>query len=184
MRYLDAPQGEEGRALQWHWRGCIVGNFLSGLAAKQSQHDVTCILFSYQRGPRRRSISRVPVLSTGHYDRGFLFSSSGFPRRAASERRGCSCRRRNAMSSLPTPYPSPAPIRSGLFKNPPESVPPTDELESLHAELKILKQKTLERAKKAGEDLRIIEESMRRIKEKEKGKARAVEKVKKERGCT
>ena len=38
------------------------------------------------------------------------------------------------------------------------------------------------RAKKAGEDLKTIEESMRRLKEKEKGKgkARAVDKVKRE----
>ncbi|KAJ7272802.1 histone acetyltransferases subunit 3-domain-containing protein [Mycena rebaudengoi] len=67
-----------------------------------------------------------------------------------------------------------SPIRSALFKSPPDGVPATDELEALHEELKALKLKTLERARKAGEDLRTIEESMRRMKEREKGKARAV----------
>ncbi|CCM05762.1 uncharacterized protein FIBRA_07995 [Fibroporia radiculosa] len=87
--------------------------------------------------------------------------------------------------SLPvSQFLSPPPIGSVLFKNPPDTVPPTDELESLHAELKNLKQKTLERARKAGEDLKAIEESMRRLKEKEKGKAKAIEKVKKERAFT
>ena len=89
-----------------------------------------------------------------------------------------------AMSSKLLPFRAPSPTRSPLFKNPPETVPPTDDLESLQAELKFLHQKSCERAKKAGEDLKTIEESMRRIKEREKGKARAVEKVKRERGCT
>lgn len=84
------------------------------------------------------------------------------------------------MSSTVSSYASPAAIRSILFKSPPETVPPTEELEGLHAELKLLKQRTLERAKKAGDDLRTIEESMRRLKEKEKGKAKAIEKIKRE----
>lgn len=42
---------------------------------------------------------------------------------------------------------------------------------------------TLARSKKAGEDLKAIEESMRRMKEKEKGKAKAIDKVKRERDC-
>lgn len=42
---------------------------------------------------------------------------------------------------------------------------------------------SLARSKKAGEDLKAIEESMRRMKEKEKGKAKAIEKVKRERDC-
>ncbi|KAI0062017.1 hypothetical protein BV25DRAFT_685672 [Artomyces pyxidatus] len=88
------------------------------------------------------------------------------------------------MSSLLSPYPSPANLRSLVVKNPPDTVPPTHELEALHLELKELRQRSLERAKKAGEDLRTIEESMRRLKEKEKGKAKAIEKVKKERGFT
>lgn len=88
------------------------------------------------------------------------------------------------MSSVIPSYLSPQPIRSVLFESPSDTVPPTDELEALHAELKVVKQKTLERARKAGEDLKTIEESMRRLKEKEKGKAKATEKVKRERGCT
>lgn len=88
------------------------------------------------------------------------------------------------MSPVVSPYDPLPTINSALLRNPPDAVPPTDELESLHAELKLLKERTLERAKKAGEDLKIIEESMRRMKEKEKGKAKALEKVKKERGCT
>lgn len=84
------------------------------------------------------------------------------------------------MSPKLSPYASPGPIRSSLFRNLPETIPPTDELESLHVELKHLRQRTFERAKKAGEDLKTIEESIRRMKEREKGKARAVEKVKRE----
>ncbi|KII89418.1 hypothetical protein PLICRDRAFT_41071 [Plicaturopsis crispa FD-325 SS-3] len=86
------------------------------------------------------------------------------------------------MSSKLAPYAPLEPIVSSLFRNPPDAVPPTDELESLHTELQNLKQRSLERAKKAGDDLRTIEESMKRMKEKEKGKAKAVEKVKRERG--
>ncbi|EPQ50614.1 hypothetical protein GLOTRDRAFT_141416 [Gloeophyllum trabeum ATCC 11539] len=83
-----------------------------------------------------------------------------------------------------TQFASPPNLRSSLFKNPPDSVPPTDVLEELHSELKLLKTKALERAKKAEYDLRFIEESMKRMKEKEKGKAKAVDKVKKERDFT
>lgn len=88
------------------------------------------------------------------------------------------------MASKLSPYRAPSPIRTSFFKNLPDTVPPTDELESLHAELKNLKQKTMERAKKAGEDLKTIEESMRRMKEREKGKAKAIDKIKRERDCT
>lgn len=88
------------------------------------------------------------------------------------------------MSSKLPHYPLPIQTRSPLFKSPSETVPPTDELETLQAELKYLRQKSLERAKRAGEDLKTIEESMRRIKEREKGKAKAVEKVKRERPFT
>ncbi|KAJ6630274.1 histone acetyltransferases subunit 3-domain-containing protein [Mycena sp. CBHHK59/15] len=89
------------------------------------------------------------------------------------------------MASKLAPYSRPqSPIRSILFKGPPDAVPATEELESLHEELKLLKMKTLERAKKAGEDLKTIEESMRRMKEREKGKAKAIEKVKRERDYT
>lgn len=87
------------------------------------------------------------------------------------------------MSPKLVPYLSPPIIRSAILNNTPDNVPPTDELEALHAELKTLKQNSLERARKAKEDLKTIEESMRRMKEKEKGKARATDKVKRERDC-
>ncbi|TFK31973.1 histone acetyltransferases subunit 3-domain-containing protein [Crucibulum laeve] len=88
------------------------------------------------------------------------------------------------MSSKLAPYPLPPLPRSSLLKDVPTAIPSTEELDQLHAELKLRKQKTLERAKKAGEDLKTIEESMRRMKEKEKGKSKAIDKVKREREFT
>ena len=88
------------------------------------------------------------------------------------------------MSSGVTPYAFPPTIRSSLLKNPTDAVPPTDDLEALQQELRALRQKTLERIKKAGDDIIAIQESFKRLKEKEKGKGKAVEKVKKERDCT
>ncbi|KAI0648399.1 histone acetyltransferases subunit 3-domain-containing protein [Trametes meyenii] len=88
------------------------------------------------------------------------------------------------MSSSVSQYTNSPTIRSALFRNPPDTVPPTDELELLHAELTAFKQKSLERARKAGDDMRAIEESMRRLKEKERGKAKALQKVERERGFT
>ncbi|EJF62724.1 hypothetical protein DICSQDRAFT_104269 [Dichomitus squalens LYAD-421 SS1] len=85
------------------------------------------------------------------------------------------------MSSSVSQFAPLPPIRSSLFNNPPDTVPPTDELELLHAELTAFKAKSLERAKKAGDDIRTIEESMRRLKEKEKGKAKAIQKAERER---
>jgi transcriptional adapter 3 len=85
------------------------------------------------------------------------------------------------MSSRLSPYVSPEPIHSSLFKNPSEVVPPTEDLEFLQKELRDLKSRTLERARKASEDWKTIDLSMRRI--KEKGKARAVEKIKREPEC-
>ncbi|KAI9453739.1 hypothetical protein F5148DRAFT_985423 [Russula earlei] len=72
------------------------------------------------------------------------------------------------------------PFRSQIVKNAPDAVPQTEELEALQADLNELRQQILERAKKADDDLRTIEESMRRLKEKEKGKAKAVEKMRRE----
>ncbi|KAI0317478.1 histone acetyltransferases subunit 3-domain-containing protein [Amylostereum chailletii] len=86
------------------------------------------------------------------------------------------------MSPVLASYEHPTPYRTTLPKSFAESVPPTDELEKLQAELNELRQRSLARAKKAGDDLRTIEESMRRLKEKEKGKARASDKVKREHG--
>jgi transcriptional adapter 3 len=68
------------------------------------------------------------------------------------------------------------PLRSQIVKNTPDAVPPTEELETLQNDLIELRRVTLERAKKADDDLRTIEESMRRLKEKEKGKAKLVTK--------
>ncbi|KAJ3747229.1 hypothetical protein DFH05DRAFT_785222 [Lentinula detonsa] len=85
-----------------------------------------------------------------------------------------------------TPYPIPTQLRSSLFKNPIDGVvPPIDELEALHAELNNLKARTMEKARRAGEDLKVLEEGMRRMKERaKKGKEREVkEKVKRERDC-
>lgn len=89
------------------------------------------------------------------------------------------------MASRVTPYPTPPAIRSSLVKNPSDTVPPIEDLEALQAELRLFKQRTLERAKKAGEDLITLQESFKRIKERKKGKGKAIEKekVKKERGC-
>lgn len=87
------------------------------------------------------------------------------------------------MSSGVSPYGVPLTIRSTLFKNPSDGIPSTDELDMLRADLKLFQEKTLERARKAQEDIRIIEESMRRLKEREKGKAKASGPVKKERAC-
>jgi transcriptional adapter 3 len=84
------------------------------------------------------------------------------------------------MSSPLAQYPQVLPFRSRTAKTPPDAVPPTEELEALQADLIELRRHTLERAKKADDDLRTIEESMRRLKEKEKGKAKVVEKMKRE----
>jgi hypothetical protein len=84
------------------------------------------------------------------------------------------------MSSLLDPYSQVHPFRPQTVKNPPDAVPPTEELELLQTELKELRGQTLKRAKKAEDDLRTIEESMRRLKEREKGKAKVVEKMKRE----
>ena len=120
-----------------------------------------------------------------------LSSSSGYasgsvfrPRNSRSlGRRRVAVTAASAMSPILASYDIPPPYRSAATKIHAESVPPTDELEKLQADLQELRQRSLARAKKAGEDLRIIEESMRRLKEKEKGKARASDKVKRERGC-
>lgn len=89
------------------------------------------------------------------------------------------------MSSSVSQYTPLPPIRSSLFALPPDTIPPADELEQLQLELQAFKDKSLERARKAGDDIRIIEETMRRLKEKEKekGKAKAIQKVERERAC-
>ncbi|KAG6861778.1 hypothetical protein C0995_012282 [Termitomyces sp. Mi166 len=88
------------------------------------------------------------------------------------------------MSSKLHPFSPSQPFQSSLLRKAPDSIPSTTELEFLHDELKELRNATLRRSKKAGEDLKAIEESMRRMKEKEKGKAKAIDKVKRERDFT
>ncbi|KAL1722327.1 histone acetyltransferases subunit 3-domain-containing protein [Schizophyllum commune] len=82
------------------------------------------------------------------------------------------------MSKL-TVYAPPPEVRSTLFKHhPPDVIPPTSELEQLNMELRLLKQKVMERSHKAENDLRIVEDSLRRMKEKEAN--RSVDKIKRE----
>lgn len=84
------------------------------------------------------------------------------------------------MSPLLDQFPQVHPFRPRTVKNTPDTVPPTEELEALQEDLNELRKATLVRAKKADDDLRTIEESMRRLKEREKGKAKVVEKMKRE----
>ncbi|KIY48098.1 hypothetical protein FISHEDRAFT_44014 [Fistulina hepatica ATCC 64428] len=85
------------------------------------------------------------------------------------------------MSSRLSTYSALPEIKSPLYRiHNPDVVPPTEDLETLHAELKLMKQKSFERAKKAGDDIKLIEESLRRMREKEKGKAKALERIKRE----
>jgi len=84
------------------------------------------------------------------------------------------------MSFLLAPYPQVHQFRSRTVKNTPDAVPPTEELEALQADLIELRRHTLDRAKKADDDLRAIEESLRRLKEREKGKAKVIKKMKRE----
>ena len=86
------------------------------------------------------------------------------------------------MSSSLVRYLPVHPFRPQILKNTPDTVPPTEELVALQAHLDEFRQQTLERAKKADDDLRTIEESMKRLREWEtgKGKAKAVERTKRE----
>ena len=82
------------------------------------------------------------------------------------------------MMPVIAPYTPPTP-----FRPPGEAVPTVDELESLQKHLEELRQQSVDRARKASDDLRTIDEAMRKLKERERGKAKATEKVKRERGC-
>ena len=88
------------------------------------------------------------------------------------------------MAAKLSSFPAYPPIQSPLLKKAPDAVPPTDELEQLCNELKLVKEKALERSKKASDDLKTIEESIRRMTEREKGKFKAIDKIKRERDCT
>jgi transcriptional adapter 3 len=84
------------------------------------------------------------------------------------------------MSSSLVQFITVQPFRSQIVKNTPDAVPPTEDLEALQTNLIELRQHTSDRAKKAEDDLRTIDEYMKRMKEKEKGKAKVVEKMKRE----
>jgi transcriptional adapter 3 len=87
------------------------------------------------------------------------------------------------MSQPLLPYAVPPKLHSPLLHETPELIPPTDELEAVQNELRQLKQKSLERAKKADGDLKAIEFAIKKLREKEKGKAKAIPKVKREPSC-
>jgi hypothetical protein len=85
------------------------------------------------------------------------------------------------MSSTPAKFASPPPFRPAVLRVPIDAVPSVEELEHLQSELVILKQRTLERARKAAADLRTMQETVGRARERERAKARAPEKIKRER---
>ena len=87
------------------------------------------------------------------------------------------------MASKLSSFHPPVPISTTLLKNGPDNVPSVEELERLQAELMQVKQRALDRARKAKEDLKTLEESMHRMTEREKGKYKAIERVKRERDC-
>jgi transcriptional adapter 3 len=83
-----------------------------------------------------------------------------------------------------TNFRPPSPLRSALIKNPPDAIPHTEDLEALQEELQRMRKLSMDRSKKASQDIKLIQDSYRRIREKEKGKAKAPEPVKRERDCT
>ncbi|KAJ3509199.1 hypothetical protein NLJ89_g5350 [Agrocybe chaxingu] len=85
------------------------------------------------------------------------------------------------MTSKLSSFPQVQQFRSPLVKKPTDAVPPVEDLEQLLLELKQAKLRATERLRKAKHDTETIEESMLRLSEKEKGKAKAVDKVKRER---
>lgn len=91
------------------------------------------------------------------------------------------------MSQQLAPYPPDAhpPLRNPLLVAPPESIPTVNDLEATHSELTALKRIARERSKKAAGDLKIIEHEMKKMRELEKGKARAIppQRVKRESSC-
>ena len=66
----------------------------------------------------------------------------------------------------------------------PDSIPGIYDLELRLEALETMRLEHIERKKQAQENLRAGEEEIRRIKEREKGKSKAVEKIKHERNCT
>lgn len=64
-------------------------------------------------------------------------------------------------------------VHNPLLEAPPEGVPAVDELEATLAELGVMRTTAHERSKKAAGDLKVIENEMRRMREREKGKGKA-----------
>lgn len=87
------------------------------------------------------------------------------------------------MSHSLEPYTSPLPLPGIVLRQQADGVPSIGELENLQKELVDLRQKALARAKKADNDLKAIEAAFRRMRELEKGKAKAFPKVKREPSC-
>lgn len=87
------------------------------------------------------------------------------------------------MPSKLSRHPSPPKPPDFLLVSQPEAVPWIDELELRYDALLKLKSKHLERARHAMDNMRASEEEIKRIKDREKGKARAIEKIKRERDC-
>ncbi|KAF9546894.1 hypothetical protein CPC08DRAFT_699869 [Agrocybe pediades] len=90
------------------------------------------------------------------------------------------------MAPKLTPFQPPYAITSTLFRGTPDAggVPAYQDLQELCVQLAKAKQAALDRAQKAEEGLKTIDESYRRLSEKEKGKFKAVEKIKRERDFT
>lgn len=80
-------------------------------------------------------------------------------------------------------HPSPPRAPSFLSSVQPDAVPGTEELQARLEALQKLRIKHLEKSKHAADNLRASEEEIRRIKEREKGKNKAIEKIKRERDC-
>ena len=64
-------------------------------------------------------------------------------------------------------------VHNPLLEAPPESVPAVDELEATLAELGLMRTTAHERSRKAAGDLKIIENEMRKLRERERGKGKA-----------
>jgi transcriptional adapter 3 len=88
------------------------------------------------------------------------------------------------MPSKVSKLPSPPHVPEFLTVDQPEFIPSTSELDMRLEVLEKIKLKHMERKKHADENLRASEEEIRKIKEREKGKSKAVEKIKHERDCT
>lgn len=78
------------------------------------------------------------------------------------------------------PFQPAPPLRSALLKNPGDTLPPVAELNALQNELRMIRAKLENRAKKASSDQRAIDETMHRMQASEKAKRKTVEKVKRE----